>query len=142
MQFLSLAKKLDAELVQQGDLLADRSTNLDKKASELARLEASLEEKRKEVESFERQMNIRNEEVTRKEINVRRDEEVREDLVKASGERDIATRERKTSQEALDEAKQALAEVAKRELALSVREKTYKTEIRNKIAEHSLGITI
>ena len=140
--FIELAQQADKELAALTAQVEDRDAKLSEKATILANTEASLEEKRVQLDTYERQLMARNEEVTRKEINVRRDEEVRADVQQAAALRDSAAKDLKKAEDTLMEVKQVREEVAKREMALAEREKNYKEEIRKQIGEKMLGITI
>lgn len=140
--FITLAQEVEKELQARIAQLDARDSRMSEKETILANTEASLEEKRIKLDTFERELLTRNEEVTRKEINVRRDEEVRNDIQQAAALRESASKDLKKAEETLAEVRQVREEVSKRELALAEREKTYKEEIRKQIAEKMTGITI
>lgn len=131
--FKQLAIEVDKVVEKERDDLRSRQEKLDKKASLLATKENDLEELRVSLEARSRQQDRREEELSRKEGLVRADEEVREERVRVSKEVERAQDLRKEAADFKSEAEQKLAEVAKRELALSEREKTYEQEVELKI---------
>lgn len=127
--FKQLAIEVDKVVEKERDDLRVRQEELDEKASLLATKENNLEELRINLESRSRQQDRREEELSRKEGLVRSDEEVREDRVRVGKDVETARKLRKEAADFRAEAEQKLVEVAKRELALSEKEKTYEQEV-------------
>ncbi len=127
--FIELAQKAETELQAELSRVKDRSVRLDEKATVLASTEASLEEKRIKLEAFERQLNVVNEEVSRKQLIVISAEQAQRLRDEAAAHNDTAGKRLKEAESKLLEATQKLDELLKREIALSEREKTYKEQI-------------
>jgi hypothetical protein len=129
MNFIKLAEQAQKELELEKEKLADRSAKLDVRASSVAaQLELAVEDtklvalKKKELQDYE-------EEVTRKALSFKENFDARTERDLAAGDRKEAVRLRKEANEDLDRSRQLLAELSKREVALSEREKVYKQEL-------------
>lgn len=134
--FLSLAKKADELLKAKLEMVAAKEQAVSDKSASLASLEKSLTERESLIVSQEKSLQSREEEVSRKMAVVRADHEVRSDMdtvihIKKENEKIL-----KDAQAYRDEAKQKLEDLARRELALSEKEKTYKKEVELEVMRH------
>lgn len=129
MDFISLAAQAQKELDGEKARLAKMEAELNTKASAVAGQLAEAVTKHGELNAKERQLQTREEDVSRRELAVRRDVEVQKDLETAMAVRREAVEDRKKAEEYRDEARMKLEDLEKRELALSEREKVYKQEL-------------
>jgi hypothetical protein len=133
MSFITLAQEAQKELELERERLAKKEAKIDEKASAVeAQLALAVEDtkkaavKTKELQAYE-------EEVTRKALSFKSDFDAKAERQAAAGDRTEAEKARKDAKEHLDRSQQMLAELSKRELALSEREKTYKQDIENEV---------
>ena len=140
MNFLTLAEQAQREL--EGELLRleQKEADLNTKSSAVEAQLALADQRTAEAASKAKELQAREEEVTRREINMRKDTDLKADLQQAMAERKIAADALIEAKEARDAAKMSLLDLTKRELALSEREKTYREEIKQQIASKMLGI--
>lgn len=129
MDFISLASQAQKELDGEHSRLRNLEIQLGEKASVLAARVILADKREGELNAKEKQLQVREEEVVRREINARRDSDVQKDLQTAQQLHKEATEERKKAEEYRGEAKMKLEDLERREINLSEREKTYKQEI-------------
>ena len=129
VSFIQLAQQAQKELDGETARLAQKESELNTEASAVAGQLALAEKRTGELNAKEKQLQTREEEVSRREINARRDSQVQEDLKNAQAHHVSATQELKKAQEYRDDAQMKLEDLQKRELALSEREKVYKQEL-------------
>lgn len=139
MSFITLAQQAQKELDGETARLKEKETKLDERSSAVAAQAAANLEKTGLLNVKEKELQKREEEVTRREINVRRDIEVQNDLISAQAHHKSASEELKKAQEYRDAAKQDLEELAKREIALSEARKTYKAEVEMEVMRNFTG---
>ena len=140
MNFIQLAEQAQRELEGQTLRIEQKEADLNTKASAVEAQLALADQRTAESSSKAKELQIREEEVTRREINMRKDTDLKADLQQAMAERKAATEALREAKEARDEARMSLQDLTKRELALSEREKTYREEIKQQIASKMLGI--
>lgn len=126
---MDFAQEAQAELEAQHKALEVEKDKLAKKASLLASREAKLEDDEKLAVLKVKELQLREEKVSMREGVIGREDKAADDLKKAEENNREASLSLKKSQELNDDATQKLAELSKRELALSEREKSYKQEI-------------
>ena len=133
MSFITLAQEAQKELELERERLAKKEAKIDEKASAVdAQLALAVEDtkkaaiKTKELQAYE-------EEVTRKALSFKSNFDAKAERQAAAGDRTEAEKARKDAKEHLDRSQQMLAELSKREVALSEREKTYKQDIENEV---------
>lgn len=131
--FTQHAQEAQQELDKETNRLKEWETKLQERASELAKALEWSDKKATEFALREKDLDLRNEYVTSREITLRRDDELRVDREEAARERAEADKAKKEAFDALAESKQARDDVFKRELALSEREKTYKLDIEQEV---------
>lgn len=139
MSFITLAQEAQKELEAEKARLVKKEAKLDEKASAVEAQLALAVEETKAVELKKKELRVYEEEVSRKAMAVKRDFDAKTERDLAAGDRAEAVRLRKEASEDLDRSKQLLADLSKRELALSEREKTYEKEIKEKMMERMLG---
>lgn len=129
ISFIQLAQQAQRELDGETERLAQKEADLNTRSSAVAGQLELADKRHGELNAKEKQLQVREEEVSRRELTVRRDSEVQQDLVSAQAHHKSATDELKKAQGYRDEAQMKLEDLSNRELALSEREKTYKQEI-------------
>lgn len=133
MSFIKLAQEAQHELEAEKTRLAKKEAKIDEKSSAVEAQLALAVEDTKAVEAKKRELQAYEEEVSRKAMSFKSDFDARTERQAAAGDRAEAEKARKDAKEYLDRSKQMLEELAKRELALSEREKTYKQDIENEV---------
>jgi len=129
MNFIQLAQETQKELDGEKARLAQKEIELNTRATTLQTQIAANDKRTGELNAKAQELQAREEEVSRREIAQRRDSEVQKDLDTSIALNAKAVDERKKAQEYRDDARLKLEDLAKREIALSEREKTYKQEI-------------
>lgn len=127
--FIDFAKEAQVELEAERKAIEAEKDKLAKKASLLAARETKIEDGENELSIKAKELQLREEKVSMREGIIGREDKAAQDLKKAEENNREVTLKLKKSQELNDDATQKLAELSKRELALSEREKTYKQEI-------------
>jgi hypothetical protein len=131
--FTQHAQEAQQELDRETNRLKEWETKLQERAAELAKALEWSDKKAGELNSREKDLDLRNEYVTSREITLRRDDELRADREEAAKERAEAEKAKKAAFDALAESKQAMDDLLRRELALSQREKDYKLKIEEEV---------
>lgn len=129
MSFITLATEAQKELDAEKAKLRDLEVSLNTRASAVAAQLALAESRTGELNAKAKELQAREEDVSRREITVRRDTDVEADRIAAAGDRVEADKSLKKAQELRDESLRELEKIKNRELALSEREKTYKQDI-------------
>ncbi len=129
ISFIQLAQQAQKELDGETTRLAQKEADLNTRSSAVAGQLALADKRHGELNAKEKQLQAREEEVSRRELTARRDTQVQEDLKAAQAHHVSATEELKKAQEQRDDARMKLEDLEKRELALSEREKVYKQEL-------------
>ena len=127
--FMDFAQEAQAELDAEKRAIEIEKDKLAKKASLLAGRESKIEDSEKEVSLKIKELELREEKVSMREGIIGREDKAASDLKAAEEKNRESTINLKKAQELSDDATQKLAEISKRELALSEREKKYKQEI-------------
>jgi hypothetical protein len=140
ISFIQLAQQAQRELDGETERLAQKEADLNTRSSAVAGQLDLADKRHGELNAKEKQLQAREEEVSRRELTVRRDLEVQQDYTAAVGERTEAATALKKAEAEKDEAKMMLLDLSSRELALSEREKTYREDIKKQIASKMLGI--
>jgi len=138
--FIDLAQEAQAELEAEKRALEVEKDKLAKKASLLAGRESKIDDQDKEVALKGKELQLREEKVSMREGIVGREDKAAKDLKDAEEAHRQSALNLKKSQELNNDATQKLAELSKRELALSEREKSYREEVKAQIASKMLGI--
>ncbi len=129
MDFLSLATQAQKELDGETARLKTLEDTINEKSSRVENQLAVAEKRTGELNAKAQELQAREENVTLRELTVRRDSDVQKDLHTSIELNKNAVDERKKAQEHLDDARMKLENLEKRELALSEREKTYKQDL-------------
>lgn len=135
ISFVETAAKAQEELQAELNTLKDVKLRLDEKASLLANKENELVEREKAISLTEKNLNDRNEAMSMWETKKMREEQVQkmhDDALAATLE---CEKKYKASSEQLAESRQLMEDLAKRELALSEREKTYRQEAKQELVD-------
>jgi len=140
MSFITLAAQAQKELDGETLRLKQKEDTLNVRSASLSSGESDLEKRSGAVTVSEKDIQNRLEEVVRRELTVRRDNQAQSDLDTAVSLHKSVSDEKKKIQELNDETKLNLEDLAKRETALSLKEKTYREEIKQQIATKMLGI--
>lgn len=140
ISFIQLAQQAQRELDGETTRLTQKEADLNTRSSAVAGQLALADKRHGELNAKEKQLQAREEEVSRRELTVRRDTEVKRDYTAAIDERQKATEMLKKAQDEKDEAKMMLNDLSTRELALSEKMKTYREEIKQEITTKMLGI--
>lgn len=133
MSFITLAQEAQKELELEKAKLAKKEAKLEEKASAVEAQLALAVEETKAVELKKKELQKYEEEVSRKALSFKSNFDARAERELAAGDRREAIRLRKEADDDLNRSKQLLAELSKRELNLSEREKVYKQEIENEV---------
>lgn len=124
-QLRAISEK-ELRLAEKASILASREVDLDSRRSGLAEAEKAMDEKKAQLSFWESQK-IREEEVSR--------------LHGEALGKEVASQKRLVeADEKLAETRYNLADLAKRELALSEKEKTYREEIKKEMMNTFLGV--
>lgn len=136
MDFKELALQAQAELDGAKAQLVKKEQKLDEKMAVVARKEDLADSKFTELSAKEIELKEREDKVTLMEIHARRDADVQEDRRLSEEARRESELNLKKAKELNDDATQKLAELTKREVALSEAKKTYKKEVELDVMKH------
>lgn len=134
--FLQLAQDAQAELDARHSEIDKEAEKLAKKASLLASREAKIEDGEKELVLKVQELQDREERVSMREGVVNREQKAQEDRMAAETANRESELNLKKAKELNDDAVQKLAELSKRELALSEARKSYKAEVEMEVMKH------
>ncbi len=140
ISFIQLAQQAQKELDGEVARLSQKEADLNLRASAVAGQLALADKRHGELNARATELQAREEEVSRRELTVRRDSEVKQDYTAAIDERLKSSTMLKKAQDEKDEAKMMLDDLSTRELALSEKMKTYREEIKQEITTKMLGI--
>lgn len=140
MSFILLAEKAQKELEAELAKLKQKESELETKASLLADQKNLLDETQTKLNDYKRELELRNELVTQKELRVRRDEDVQNDVATSEGYYQKADSALKKAEELNLDTNMKLEDLSKRELALSEKIKSYKEEVKQEITKKFLGM--
>lgn len=129
MSFITLATQAQKELDAETQKLKEKEIALLTKASAVAGQLALAEQRTGELNAREKDLEQRIDDVTRREITLRRDTDIAHDVVVAAGDRKEAEKALKTAQTLTDEVRLEREKLIQREVALSEEKKKYKQEI-------------
>lgn len=135
MSILDIASQMQADLDAQKTTIQEKEREVEAYKSELNALKKELEAKRKDLAKQEKEINAVKRDVELKLENIRRNDEITKSLLEIENGKDFAKKLVKEANEKNNDANQKLAEVAKRELALTKREAEYKDSIKKEIVE-------
>ena len=122
---LQKVSKKEAELAEKAKLLASHDLELEKRQAELAEKETEYLAKKEELSLWEGKR------IREENVQVMFDE---------ANRKEVESQKRlKDAQDAVILADQKLAELSKRELALSEKEKTYKDDVMKEMMQKMLG---
>ena len=136
MDFKDLALQAQAELDGAKAQLVKKEQKLEEKMAVVARKEDLADSKIIELSAKEIELKEREDKVTLMEIHARRDADVQEDRRLSEEARRESELNLKKAKELNDDATQKLAELTKREVALSEAKKTYKKEVELDVMKH------
>jgi hypothetical protein len=125
---------LELEIQSQSELaqIATQKTKLAEKSKQLDEREAKIELKEKEFVK-------KSADVEAKYSKIRSDEQLRVDAQAVEQQRALTIEDLKKAQEERGEARIMLADITKRELALASEKESYKTKIKQQVAEGLIG---
>lgn len=127
--FMDFAQSAQDELNAEKKAIEAEKEKLAKKASLLAARETKIEDEENVLSLKAKELQLREEKVSMREGIIGREDKAAQDLKKSEENNKSSMLSLKKAQELNDDATQKLAELSKRELALSEREKSYKQEI-------------
>lgn len=140
MNFTQLAQEVQKELDGEKLRLSQKEEQINNRATAVQAQIALCDKRVGELNARERLLQDREEEVSRRELTVRRDGAASADLQQAVLEREQANKALKAAAAQKDEARMLTEDLGKREIALSEKEKTYREEVKKQIASKMLGI--
>lgn len=140
INFIEYASKAQEELNKERQVLQDFEAKLQEKSSLLATREAGLDTREADIMKKEVEIQNRQEELSAWEVTKRREEEVVSLFDQANSKLVDSDKKLKEASEKHGETVQMLEELAKRELALSEKEKTYKEEVKKEMMDKFLGV--
>lgn len=138
--FIEYASKAQAELNSELQRLSDKEAELAAKSSAQFNRESQLDAREVEVTAKEKEIQMKKEELSTWEGKKIREEEVQKMFDTANAKEVESVKRLKDAQDALIEAGQKLDELAKREMNLVEREKSYREEVRNEMMTRFLGV--
>ena len=139
MEITKLVEKIEKELDLRSVALDKREAALWQKSSELEALRLSTETRLAEVTEREAEIEAKLEKIAKVEAKLKDEKEVekeREEAIAARNQAEIAL---KAIKEKEGDINTSLADLSKRELALSARESTYKDEVKKEFMEKFLA---
>jgi hypothetical protein len=138
--FIEYASKAQEELNNERAEVEKKALKVSEDASLNADRSAGLDKRESEIVAKERDLVVRQEQMSAWETKKRREEEVQKMFDDANYKLQQAEDKLKVSLEKDSDSKQALDELAKRELALSKRESEYREEVKKEIMNKFLGV--
>jgi hypothetical protein len=133
MTFLQYAQKAQKELDGELARVKQMEADLNIKASGVATQEATNDQRSRDLNAFEKELQRRNEIVAQRELHARREEEVQKDLDTSVALQKDAAEEKKRAQELRDEAQMKIEDLERRERALSDARDKYKQEVEHEV---------
>lgn len=137
--FIEYASMAQEELNREKNVLSEKEKQLQEKASLLAGREADLDKKQSEIVLQNQELLEKIDKLTTWESKKLKEEEVQKIADESSYKLKLANDKLKLAEEKLNEAKMILEEQAKRELALSEMQKTYREDIKKEVMDKFLG---
>lgn len=137
--FIEYASKAQEELNGELQKLAKRETELAEKSKLLASREIELEKKQSELATRDAEYTAKKEELSIWEGKKIREESVQVMFDEANRKEVESEKRLKDAKDAVILADQKLAELSKRELALTEKEKTYKDDVMKEMMQKMLG---
>lgn len=138
--FIEYASKAQEELNNELQKIAERESVVSAKATANASREAELDKRESDLTLKDQELNAKREELSMWDSKKIKEEKVQEMFDSANLKEVESTKRLKDAKDALILADQKLAELTKRELNLSEREKTYREEVKQEIMTRFLGV--
>lgn len=138
MEISKLVDKIEKELATRSEQLDARETSLNERAGQLESRAIELEEKEKALVVREESLAPELARIAKIEKKLKDEKAIAKELADTIQAKERAQKLNEEAQAALGETKQVREEVAKRELALSEREKTYKDQVEREIMQKFL----
>lgn len=139
MDVQTLVNQIEAEFQAERDAIAKEKRLVQTRKTELVKKETEIEAKALEIAEVEKGLAPKLEEIARVEGKLMTEKQIQAEKADAIAAKGRAEQFNKEAQGKLDDAKLKLAEVTKRELALSEREKTYKDQIEKELLKQFLN---
>lgn len=138
MEVKTLVEKIEAEIQAEKNAVAKEKKAVQTRKNELAKKEAEIDAKAVEIAETEKNLAPKMEEIARIEGKLLREEQIAKEKQEAIALADQGKKDLAKATDTLNLANVKLAELAKREAALSEEKKTYEARIKQELIESFL----
>lgn len=138
--FIEYASKAQEELNIELQKITEREGVLVEKSKDLSIRASGLDKKEVELSAKEQELNALREELSSWNSKKLREEDVQVMFDEANRKESESVKKLKESQDNLILTEQKLADLMKRELALSEKEKSYRDEVKQEVMNRFLGV--
>lgn len=139
MEISNLVEKIEKELEARSQALDAREASVSKKEARLTVQSATLSEKEAQIALQTAELEPKLAKIAQVESKLKSEKEVAEGLRKIAVSEEQSRKALKLAEETVNDANVKLADLTRRELALSARESAYREEIKKEFVDKFLG---